>query len=109
MRFASIDCLNDGTLPRRAWFGTYFLKFAGGQDRCGKKGLPISAAHPFESSSGNGVREAGVSVIRVGGIRGGASRTCRGGLIPPVSLSSEIVTLSWPQRLQHKKGLEGWV
>jgi len=37
-----------------------------------------------------------VSVIRVGGIGGGASRTCRGRLIPPVSLSKKMVTHSGP-------------
>jgi len=49
-----LDCVSDGTLPRWAWLDTYLAESPCCQDRCGKKGLHISAAYPFESSSGNG-------------------------------------------------------
>jgi hypothetical protein len=31
------DGVRNGALPRRAWLGTYFVKFPGCQDRCGEK------------------------------------------------------------------------
>src|SRR5215469_8838794 len=52
--FALLDCLRNGTLPCRAWHGTYFVKFAGGQDCCCKKDCEFPLFIHLSPPSGNG-------------------------------------------------------
>src|ERR1700751_2263160 len=52
--FALLDCLRDGTLPRRAWLGTHFMKFACGQGCCCKQDCVCPLFSHLSPPSGNG-------------------------------------------------------